>query len=57
VSTLGRKCNDGIIDANFDCAGGATSVATLAACVEATAFRAACEAMEAPDDLDLACGD
>jgi cysteine-rich repeat protein len=57
ASTLGKKCTDGIVDANFDCAGAATSVATLATCIETTALRAACGWMEAADTIDLACAD
>ena len=55
ATTLGKKCTDGIIDANFDCGGAATSIATLATCIELTAFQAACETIEAADGIDLAC--
>jgi cysteine-rich repeat protein len=55
ASTLGKKCTDGIVDANFDCGGLATSVASLATCIETTALRAACQSMEAADGIDLVC--
>jgi len=51
---LGKKCTDAQVDALFDC-GGATTVAALTTCVSTEAQRAACEALEAADGLDLTC--
>jgi cysteine-rich repeat protein len=57
AGTLAKKCTDGIIDENFDCGGAATNIATLATCIELSAFQAACESLETGDGIDLDCLD
>jgi cysteine-rich repeat protein len=49
-----KKCADEQIDALFDCNAAATR-AQLATCVRISAERAACEAIEGADGLDLDC--
>ncbi len=53
-TSLGKKCVDTQVDGLFDC-GGATTVAALSTCITTEAQRAACEALEVADGLDLAC--
>jgi cysteine-rich repeat protein len=53
-SGIAKKCPDAIVDGLFDC-GGATTGNELALCVILQAKRGACLALEAADDLALAC--
>jgi len=52
---IGRKCEGVSLEPLFDCGDTATDVASLTACVLSEAKRAACEALEAADSLDLTC--
>lgn len=53
-TNLAKKCTDAQVDGLFDC-GGATTVAALTTCIQDEASRAACEALEAADGMDLTC--